>query len=1767
MNREQENKRQMMAERHRLAVERARRRYERSGFTVHRGGGTHEASGDLDGIKPLPDLVACRGPSHNREIRFVFIAKASPDPRELRITGACRALARGRPDLHVDVFPYAPGMLASPPAAESVTRLINEARQALDATPVAALQTAWKATEQALFRMTVAQGESYEKAPQLDRSLVSDLQFSYVPDSDLAQLRRFVDEYERVVVEGEPGPVALDLVKWAIEFAKTANEEAPPPVDDIVDWFLEHYEQPAEAELPIDVETGSYVWLTDGPCDARSVLAEQFPAAWASSLDDATRIIEADGVLRWVPRGGEADEANDTSGGQQCRARECDNAIADNEPQMVNHAARSKLKEASVAASSPHGVLPSNDPLGLASRHHLEQWASREDAPTVFPELIRRLILESTTDTSVDMPSGRGVLQPGWDGIVNRPNHSRETGWVPEGRSVWELSTAANARDKATRDYRKRAKTHRDDLSFRMATAYVAVSLRPWDQRRDWATKRQTKRDWRDVRSFGLNDIIAWLQQAPATLVWLSDYLGLTPHGFESGWARWKRCLRETGGVLDQSVILAGRSFEADRLRRHIEHSGDPGSDGLAATIAIEGDSVEDVCDFVCATLAERSADLDRVLFVNDETAWNRLLYEPGHLVLIPQTNLLAAKTTSNIRSLRHQIGHQIVVPVDRSNTSETTLKINPLASSESRIRLPKLDSLQTASALKSKGISYSEAQCLGWLARRSYPAFRREFLKMPAVSTPAWAEMLKEPNTHTKVVAIVLANAWDESNEYDRQAVAELISSDASYDDLEGCLTALTTGDDPLLNRTGSHLAVAAPADAWHTTTEGRLVGGRALHRLSDVFTRVLGHNKDRSSDTEQQVLPALCSETQDHSPELRKGLARTLALLGSHGLGTTLAEHGNDGAYYADLQVRTLLQPPPTHKLSGAHSATGTSAAGVMERLCDLSDILPLLGEAAPDVLLDALQQVLDREPEAVRELLRDSDYLSFSRNTRSPRHGTIWALERIAWSPDHLSRTADTLWRLHQEDPGSRMANGPLTTLRAIFWLGWPQTGVDPKERWQVLSSLVDRYPATAADLLPVLIPRPRASSFPIERPQFRDWPTESGPLSASKISESQSEIAHLAIMATSIINDAERALAPLLALVNRANYLSQADRQNLWDAIEDWADREDVDAETARQASNQLDKIIRVHRTHTGSAAWSSLPSQELDHLEAIVKDWALQDPVEAASWLFADYFPNSEHKPSAGSDWKSYDVWLDNQRATAVKQVLASDGLRGVQRLAVKAGPHFSYLVGRALAIACRDSDEARTTDNTDGQPSNVDLALADGLGWSALDPHTDMGQAEQASMKKRMASVSYAPTSIPRSGMSQAESGMSQAELSHVEMFRVYIYERFIQAGDEGWLWLTNLREATNRSPAHQAALIAATLDHPRDWQEADALGAAVADEYWRLFRPRGLGDEFAHAKLAAQRLTSVGCHTAAITVLASYATGASSDAEYGLTALEALEGLDDDTCLAVGACGADASMLAYHIQELFTLLSEIWPVTKETINDNIAIRIAEQEFRFLELLTHDREPRQLHARLALDPEFFVDCIKAVYRPQSHQVTDGPEAIRNRSDSERQKSKGLATACYRLLSSWKQAPGQTVSGEINAAELKRWVLQAYGRLAEADRVRAGTGHIGEVLGAARSLDEAGLPEAIRDLLEELHSDDIDLGVCRGILNARGVTCRTSGDGGAQERKLVDRLQSEARQIAAGWPRTARILRLVAESYDQEARIWDLEDERFLIGDD
>ena len=83
---------------------------------------------------------------------------------------------------------------------------------------------------------------------------------------------------------------------------------------------------------------------------------------------------------------------------------------------------------------------------------------------------------------------------------------------------------------------------------------------------------------------------------------------------------------------------------------------------------------------------------------------------------------------------------------------------------------------------------------------------------------------------------------------------------------------------------------------------------------------------------------------------------------------------------------------------------------------------------------------------------------------------------------------------------------------------------------------------------------------------------------------------------------------------------------------------------------------------------------------------------------------------------------------------------------------------------------------------------------------------------------------------------------------------------------------------------------------------------------------------------------------------------------------------------------------------------------------------------------------------------------------------------------------------------------------------------------------------------------------MRDIIEDVGSRELERGVRLGKRNSRGVTSRGVYDGGDQERALAKGFLEWAAITGARWPRTTRLLRELADSYEREARRMDLEAE-------
>lgn len=139
-------------------------------------------------------------------------------------------------------------------------------------------------------------------------------------------------------------------------------------------------------------------------------------------------------------------------------------------------------------------------------------------------------------------------------------------------------------------------------------------------------------------------------------------------------------------------------------------------------------------------------------------------------------------------------------------------------------------------------------------------------------------------------------------------------------------------------------------------------------------------------------------------------------------------------------------------------------------------------------------------------------------------------------------------------------------------------------------------------------------------------------------------------------------------------------------------------------------------------------------------------------------------------------------------------------------------------------------------------------------------------------------------------------------------------------------------------------------------------------------------------------------------------------------------------------------------------------------------------------------------------------------------------------------------------------------GSIDSERLHAWLEEARRLLEQRGRLEVGLVHFGHVLAAAPpDPDGSWPPQVVRDLIQELESEEVESGLSTEIFNRRGITSRGPEEGGAQEDALAGKYRADADAFADEWPRIAGILRRIANSYDADARRNEDSAERFRRG--
>jgi hypothetical protein len=1232
--------------------------------------------------------------------------------------------------------------------------------------------------------------------------------------------------------------------------------------------------------------------------------------------------------------------------------------------------------------------------VNLVTAINLSSWAdtlaAREDLPGLVASLIRA---SCPTLDSYHFPTGDSSQTHGFDGIAEVREASV---FVPEGRSIWEFGAGKGYASKATSDYKNRTKEL--SLAQRQQMSFVFVTPRTWHKGREKWKEDHSSDGWKRVEVLDANSLELWLSEHPAVAIALAVNLGLMPpSGVRTIERFWEEYRTGFTPPLAPELLLTGRGDRAKLLCDALI-AGIPGLDRWRA------ETPQEAAGFLAAAAIKAEPDVRRfliskMLVIDMEDAARRMpTSSRSVLVLLPSASKVGpALARSN----------QVILALGSSDRSNANV-------------LDRMNTREFATGLEAMDLTVEEAFRTASICGRSITVLSR---LRPGGSNPppVWHDC-------RELVPIMLAGAWDATNEYDCALIAELCGK--NYEQVDADARRIGTLEAPPLELTGSVWALRSAQDAF--TVLGRMVDTATQQRFRQACIKVFSE-RDLTLDIPENERPTIPTRGADfkHSEWLRRGLSTSLLLIsGLHEAADFRTTHST-----------------PQHYIDEIVAAIPGLAQNV-EVLISLKSLFPTLAEAAPVPLVSALEHVLEGESEAWgTALFRDRKDQSFLAPF-SPHTYILWGLEVTAWSPLYLLRTASLLMKLAAHDSGGKTQNRPLHSLRNIFLAWRPHTYAPVEQRISVLRTIVQNYPEQGFQLAMSLLPQSHDHTSGTAKPQIRDF----GDANSISINPAEIQLAFQSYgeLTVELASTQVDRLGEVIECFPR---LDQMSRAGILTALRTTA--ETASDEQRFDLWSKLSDFVQKHQQFE-SAAWA-LPAEQLKPIEDLCIQLAPADPVRRILWLFDTYVPRL-----GPSKRGNYIEEGNQERARALLDLFRREGIESVLELA-----------GRAKL------------------PQFVGLALADAV--------TDIGILEGAIF------TSVGPDSDISPDFSAAVSGRA--------------HELHGPAWDN---WLGQLVRSLDKVPA--VNLLLRWDDSRKTWDFVASLGEPIDTEYW-MRKPAFKQASDDDLLFAISKYIQVRRFAACLDMVAYEEHRVSIETCFGI-----LRGLMDEVNEQTWKLQHTAYAAVHMIESL---------QNREGVD---RAQLAAVEYAYLPLLEHQGRPEALHDLMIESPKFFVSVICDVFVAKS---AGRPEVI---TDERRIR----ARLGYQLLQSLDKVPG-FASADHNLHELREWVSGVRQLAKENDRELITDQQIGHILAHAPSdpVDHAWPITEIRELIEELASTDIELGISIGRFNMRGFFRKNLYDGGQEERGLAAEYRQWASMLRR-WPRTSVLLEQMAESWTQSA---------------
>lgn len=837
-----------------------------------------------------------------------------------------------------------------------------------------------------------------------------------------------------------------------------------------------------------------------------------------------------------------------------------------------------------------------------------------------FPQLLRMLVrLNNFSLTTCHFHAGDNNERHGWDGVTHAESASL---YVPAGKAIWELGAGSSEKPykKADGDYSKSLeKKDALDEKERKETTYIFVTPHNWPKAKDWAKGKALLEDYADVRAYDASDLEQWLEAYPSAQVWFADKLGISTEGISSLDTHWRYWSKITEPEMSPSIFNKSVEASKDKLTGWLVS---PSKD----TFSICSGTKEEVGAFLaaCWMLDVKLRDLlSNCLIVSHDSDLRKLALSDPNIIPI------ALDTTTAKSCTRFFPDRKVIIARDVSTSNQK----------QANIYVDLLDHEAFSNGLSEMGFNRSQIETLESSTNRSPTILRRVLARIPEDKEPSWAKRMSNPRV---LIPVFLAGTWQQRKKEDVEFVALLAEAcnAGNYDDIESEMSQLAKLEDAPVWIESDYRGVCSKLDCLYVL--GPHISPVVLSTFLEIAEVLLSeYDPALDLDKKDRWAANIYEKTKKSSGALRASIAQTIVLLAVHGGAHLQASSNTKIQGQIDKLIANLLQD------------------GSPDNWLSQNGLIRVYAEASPDSFIKAVQRELKADSSVFDVMFEPVSSTGFG---ASPdRTDILWALELLAWSPDHVVDACYALAELCRYPCNDNWANKPFSSLNNVLLSWHPHTTLETEERINLLDAIYRRYPLIGWDLAIANFNRFGFTTGTC-RPGWRDWACGTNEsITYGEIWDYSGACRDL------VLNHSAYTTEQLYKLLEVVDHFAPDGEDKVLSIFSHW-----------KLSANRNDFINVREKVRTGTFTRRGLIRQKKkqERNEPIFNGSKLldvlkpQDVIEKHGWLFLNSFVEESMDDIHDDhyDYKARDERITLLRNKAIEEVWKSNGREGVLEL-------------------------------------------------------------------------------------------------------------------------------------------------------------------------------------------------------------------------------------------------------------------------------------------------------------------------------------------------------------------------------------------------------------------------------------------------------------------------------------------------------------------